>query len=326
MTVPTGPAPGSLEAEVVQTLLEVLKTSSSPEIVQAQAIMLRRLALEGDVVGSRIPAPQNITEVGGYINLLSSLGQSDMKAQMLAGALGVAGPTPSMGWLPSQPAVGWVSLPNDRPAGPAQGTIPLTFQVRSDLSAAFQLALQGLHDRGCALPIVAPIRVLPATAAAVPSDLLPLLGRALDVVPGTALRDPDNDALAVARLGSAPWQLVARCLSTGPIAVNPQPWQALQCTTTTCTPVGPPAAGRQYVPIDDVLATAAFAPAVPGYQPTSLNDVSWARYVNLGGLVPGVTTLGDELTLLYSQSDIAASGLIGRVNDRWTGSTFSAAG
>jgi hypothetical protein len=319
-----GPPPGSLEERALQALLDVLKNSNSPEVAQAQAIMLRRLALEGDVTGSRIPAPRNITEVGGYINLLSDLGQPEMRAQMLAGALGVAGPNPPLGWLPTQPQVGWVIIPNDRPAGPAQGAIPLSFQTRSDFAPALQLALQGLHDRGCALPIVAPTRALPPTAASVPSDLLPLLGRAFDVVPGTALRDPDNDALAVARVGVDPFQLVARRMSSGPIGVNPAPWEALACNATSCTPVPPPAAGRQYVSVAQVLSSAGFYPAIPGHEPVSLNDVSWARFVNVTGLVPGVTTLGDELTLLYAQSDVAASGLMGRIGDRWTGATFAA--
>ncbi len=75
-----GPVPGSLEAQALQALLDVIKTVSSPDIAQAQAIMLRRLALEGDVVSSRIPAPQNITEVGGYINLVGKLKQPEMQA------------------------------------------------------------------------------------------------------------------------------------------------------------------------------------------------------------------------------------------------------
>jgi hypothetical protein len=314
----------SLEAQALQALLDVIKTVSSPDIAQAQAIMLRRLALEGDVVGSRIPPPQNITEVGGYINLVGKLKQPEMQAQLLAGALGVAGPNPPLGWLPTQPMVSWTSIPNDRPAGPYQGTIPLSFQVRSDFGPSLQLALQGVHDRGCALPLVAPMQMLPITAALAPADLLPLLGRVITIVPGMALRDPDSDVLAVARIGSDPYQLVARCLSAGPIGVNAAAWEALKCDATSSTPVAPPPEGRLYVSIDEILATAGFYPALPGYQPTSLNDVAWTRYVNVTGLVPGVTTLGSELNLLYPQNTVAGSGLANRLNDLWTGSVFSA--
>ena len=33
-------------------------------MMQAQAFLLRRLALEGDVVPSRLPAPLNVSEMG----------------------------------------------------------------------------------------------------------------------------------------------------------------------------------------------------------------------------------------------------------------------
>src|SRR5262245_45149347 len=147
-----GPAPGSVEEQAVKALLEVMRNANSPEIVQAQALMLRRLALQGDVVGSRVPAPRNITEIGGYLNLLADLKQQETRDQMLAGILGVAGPAPDLGFTPSGPPVGWVSLANDRPAGPAQGTIPVNIQIRGDFVAGLRLALQGLHDQGCALP------------------------------------------------------------------------------------------------------------------------------------------------------------------------------
>ena len=323
MSDPSGTVPPSLEAQAMQALMNVLTSSTSPAVQQAQAIMLQRLALEGDIAGSRVPAPLNITQVGGYLNLLTKLGLTDMRTQLIAGALGVAGPTSTVGLLQPQAAIGWVTLPNDRPAGPAQGTIPLTFQMRADFAPALQLALQGLHDQGCALPLVAPLQVLPATAAMVPSDLLPLLGRAFNLVPGTALRDPDNDPLAIAQVNAGPWQIVARCASTGPIGVTPQQWTALACNAASCTPVPPSAGGRQYVPLAPVLASAGFMPAVAGYQPTSVTDIGWARFVNLTGLVVGVTTLGSELQLLYAPAAVATSALAGQLGRVWNGTTFA---
>jgi hypothetical protein len=314
--------PGSPEADALQAILNVLATSTSPEVVQAQAILLRRLALEGDVTPSRIPAPLNITEIGGYINLLATLGMTDTRTQMLTSVLGVAGPTPAMGWLPAQPTLAWLSLPNDRPPGPQQGTIPLTFQARSDFAGPVQLALQGLHDRGCALPIVAPVQTLPAAGTALPSDFLSLLGRSFVLVPGLALANPDTDPIAIAQLPGGPWQVASRCLSAGPVGVNAQQWSALVCSTTSCTVSPSPVAGRQYVPVAPVLATAGFAPAVPGAQPASSTDLGWARFTNVSGLVPGVTTLGSELTLLYPQSAIAASALAGLAGYTWDGATF----
>jgi hypothetical protein len=315
--------PGSVEATALQSLLNVLNSSTSPDVLQAQAILLRRLALEGDVVASRIPAPLNITEIGGYINLVSALGMTDVRSQMIASILGVAGPTPQMGWLQAQPTVGWLSLPNDRPSGPQQGTIPPTFQVRSDFAPSLLLALQGLHDRGCALPLITPAPVLPPAGAPVPSDFLPLIGRTIMLVPSTALSNPDTDPLAVAQVAAGPWQVVSRCASAGPVGVTPQQWSALACNATTCTVSPPPAAGRQYVPVAPVLATAAFVPAVAGYQPTSAVDYGWARFNNIAGLVPGVTTLGSELVLLYPQSTIATSALASVTGNTWNGATFA---
>jgi len=320
---PTGTVPPTLEAQALQALLGVLSSSTSPAVLEAQAIMLRRLALEGDVTGSRIPAPLNITEVGGYLNLLGALGQTDMRNQALAGALGVAGSISGVEWMSSSPTIAWLALPNDRPAGPAQGAIPVTFQVRSDFAPSLRLALQGLHDQGCALPILAPAMTLPPAGTEPPADVLPYLGREFTLVPGTALVDPDTDPLAVAELNAGPWQVVSRCLSTGPIGVTPQQWVALSCTAAACTQTPAPAAGRQYVPIAPVLASAGFTPAVTNYLPSSVTDLGWTRFVNLTGLVPGTTTLGSELSLLYSPSDIAGSSLAGRSGAVWNGSMFA---
>jgi hypothetical protein len=320
-TVPTSPE--ALEAQTLQALLSVLNIASSPDVVQAQAILLRRMALEGDVVPSRLPAPLNITEIGGYINLLTTLGMTDARTQMLTGVLGVAGALPALGWLQPQPTLAWLSLPNDRPSIPQQGTIPLAFQMRSDFAPALQLALQGLHDQGCALPISAPIQMLPPAGGPTPTDFLALLGRAFMLVPGLALVNPDSDPLAVAQLPSGAWQVVSRSATVGPVAVTPQQWSALACTPTACTTSPPPTAGRQYVPVAPVLAAAGFVPATPGYQPKSLIDYGWARFNNITGLIAGSTTLGSELVLLYPQSAIAISALAGLVGYTWNGTTFA---
>ena len=41
-----------------------------------------------------IPPPLNITEIGGYLNLLQELGQEEIRSGAVASALGVAGPPP----------------------------------------------------------------------------------------------------------------------------------------------------------------------------------------------------------------------------------------
>ena len=111
----------SIEGQALQTLLNVLTASQSPDMMQAQAFLLRRLALEGDVVPSRLPAPLNVSEMGCWVNLLGTLGMTDARSQMIASALGIAGPSPALGTLGEQPPIAWLTLPNDRPIGPRAG-------------------------------------------------------------------------------------------------------------------------------------------------------------------------------------------------------------
>jgi hypothetical protein len=58
----------------------------------------------------------------------------------------------------------------------------------------------------------------------------------------------------------------------------------------------------------------------------SAADTAWARLTNITGLTAGTTTLGDELGLLYSWSDIAGSVFNGMLDWVWTGSQFAAPG
>ena len=78
--------------EIAATLLE---HEVSPEILELKKMMLRRIAMESDIKPARIPAPLNITEIGGYINLLRKLNQDDvMLRQTLASILGLPMQTP----------------------------------------------------------------------------------------------------------------------------------------------------------------------------------------------------------------------------------------
>jgi len=321
-TPPANPN-ASIEGQALQTLLNVLTTSQSPDMLQAQSFLLRRLALEGDVVPSRLPAPLNVSEMGGYINLLGTLGMTDARSQMLASALGIAGPSPALGTLGDQPPIAWLTLPNDRPIGPQQGSISLSLQVRADFAPALQVAIQALHDQGCALPLLSPLQVLPPATTAAPTDLLPLIGRTIWLAPGQALVNPDTDALAVAQLVPGPWQAVSRAASAGPIPVTPQAWSAQVCTPSTCTVSPPPAAGRAFVPLSPVLANAGFVQTTPGAAPANALDYAWSRFDNLTGLVPKVTTFGAELALLWPQAAIAASSVVNLLGLTWNGTAFA---
>jgi hypothetical protein len=54
-------------------LSKILESEASEETREIKNTILRRIAEESEVKPSRIPAPLNITEVGGYINLLEQI-------------------------------------------------------------------------------------------------------------------------------------------------------------------------------------------------------------------------------------------------------------
>lgn len=306
--------------------MNLLNSSTSPDSLEAQNILLRRLALEGDVVGSRVPPPRNITEIGGYLNMLGTLKEGAMREQALAGILGVAGPTPAQGWIDGTMPLSMVSLVNDRPAGPAQPSIPVNFLVRSDFVSAVQGALKTLHATGATLPFTGPpvITLPPGSAgASLPSNTLYYLGRTLTVAPQAALVAPATDPIALIRASgtSDPFAVAANVLNPGTTPVTPGDYDALQCTPTTATTVSLTAAS--FVPVAPILAQAGFYPASPLPQPAKSTDTAWATFTNITGLTAGLTLLGDELGMLYSPSTIAASVFASMLNLMWNGATFA---
>jgi hypothetical protein len=322
-STPTDPA---LVTSLANSLMTMLQTATSPDALEAQSILLRRLALEGDIIPSRVPAPRNITEIGGYVNLLGKLHEPAMREQALAGILGVAGPTTPLGWTSTIP-LSMVAVTNDRPAGAAQPTIPLTFYVRSDFVTPTNAALTFLHQRGCTLPLASAAPRLPAgmPGATPPADALPFLGRTLDVVASTALNDPATDPIALVKpQGSAtPFQIASNVLNGASVTVPPAAYDAVKCNATTCSTVT--LASQSLVDVGPVLANAGFYPGSPLSQPTNDTDSAWARFTNVTGLVSGTTKLGDELALLYDAPTIAGSAFAGALDWVWNGSAFAAA-
>lgn len=314
------------EDRAIDALTKILESSISPDMLEAQQIILRRLALSGDLFPSRIPPPLNITEVGGYINLVSS--DLVLSAQVLASALGVAGPNPSPGFEAVLPPLYYVTVANDRPEGAAQAATPVSVSVRSDFAAAFKAAVAALHAVGATLPVLAASRPLPPVALGVepPTDLLPLLGRALELVPGVALVDPTTDPLAVGQdAGAGPQVVVARQLDAsapdaGTVAAGP--WSLWTCAASSCTQSSVTDA---FAPLAPLLNAAGWYQATPLAAPTSLgNPGTWHRWTNTTGLVAGVSTIGDELRLLYGAGQISASSIRERLDWVWDGTAYVA--
>jgi hypothetical protein len=310
--------------KAIDALIEVLKAATSPVLMETQLILLRRLALAGDVVPSRIPAPLNITEVGGYLNYLETLQETEMRRQVLASILGVAG-DPPLGTSLTGPALFFVSRTNDRPAGNQQATYPLGFSMRNDFATAFDAILAQIHAAGCQVPLLTPLRILPpAPSTTPPTDLLRFLGRTLDLAPTAALIDPDADPLAVAHPDSGSvLEVVARQLdASAPDAgdVTSASWVAIQCDNTACTESSD---DRLYLPLTPIFNAAGWYQPAPT-TPTSLTSPgTWARWTNITGLIPGVTRFGDELSLLYAPAEIAASALRDLSLWTWDGEVFS---
>lgn len=83
---------------VASALADFLKTESSEEIQALKVALMTRMVEETEVKPTRIPAPMNITEVGGYYNLMQQTAQEradlqekriNMQLAMIASALGL---------------------------------------------------------------------------------------------------------------------------------------------------------------------------------------------------------------------------------------------
>jgi hypothetical protein len=316
-----------LTSQLVTNLLNVLNNATSPDALEAQSIIMRRIALEGDVIGSRVPPPKNITEIGGYLNMLTTLKESSMREQALAGILGVAGPSTPLGWISNTMPLAMVSVTNDRPAGPAQPTIPLSILVRSDFVNPLKLAMAAIHQYGATIPFAGgSVLQLPAGApgAVPPSDMLKYIGRELSLAPTAALLNPATDPLALVRVTGTtnPFAIASNVLTATSVTVTPANYDAIQCTSTASTTVA--LTGASFVPLAPILANAGFYPSSPLPVPANNTQTAWATFTNVTGLVAGTTMLGDELSLLFNSQTIANSVFAGTLGAVWNGTTFVA--
>lgn len=314
---------------VIDAIVDLIRSGVRPDMLEAQRQLLQRLANQGDVFPSRIPAARNITEVGGYLNLLQSAGLVDMRSSAIASALGVAGPPSSSLTLGGSVALGYVELVNDRPAGAVQASIPPTLSVRADFHGPLLSALASIRAAGCKLPLRAPRPALPANQSAANStsaDLAAVLtatGRVLEVFPGTVLLDSSSDALALARPetpATEPLRLVARELDGGG-SVDEASWVAVRASADAVA--NDPPASRRYLELAPIMSGAGWIHPEPLLAPSSsVARGSLARFVNLTGLVAGETTLGAELGQLYSPAAIAQSAFASLLAFVWDGHAF----
>jgi hypothetical protein len=313
----------SAQNQVIDAMIDALKASTTPDIIQAQQILARRLALSGGVIPSRIPAPKNITEIGGYFNLLESLDQNDLRAQVLASILGVAGSSPSLDWPDIGLELWFVKRANDRPTGLAQPTIPVDFTMRSDFADAFASALDAVHSYGCVLPLMPTSPLPPLTS--IPSNLLAYVGRELRIAPLAALNDPASDPLAVGNpSGGGGNHLYARPVGPATVPIASTDWELWTCLGAQCTKQ--PYAGATalaLVDLEPILAGAGWYHPSAIVAPTSLSAPGdWNRWSNVTGLEVGIR-YGDELRRLFRSEQIAASSVRDRPDWSWNGTQFT---
>ena len=83
---------------VAAALAELIKSEASEDVQALKLALLRRIVDETEVKPTRMPAPMNITEIGGYYNLMEQAVQNradlqekriNMQLSMIASALGL---------------------------------------------------------------------------------------------------------------------------------------------------------------------------------------------------------------------------------------------
>lgn len=87
------------DLNALQSVLSMLlQNDDSGKMREYRELIMKRIAEETDVKPSRIPAPLNITEVGGYFNLIEQVETDDpalkeqkarMQLALIASALGL---------------------------------------------------------------------------------------------------------------------------------------------------------------------------------------------------------------------------------------------
>jgi hypothetical protein len=298
------------DTALTNALISLLTAPSNAMMEQARTLLAQRLALTGGIVPSRIPAPLNITEIGGYLNLLEDANQPELRLAAITAA----------------PPLLLSARSNRADDAALDAAVPRSYRVRSDFAASFDAAMQSIEDRGGDVQWLDLPLQLPAfqPGATLPADVMPFLGRAMTIVPGSALRDPATDRIALGSLvATDPPVLIARV--TDPSApqagtITAQAWTVWTCNATACAQAAATDAWFEVAPLLGAAGWAATAPQQPPTSNAAAGNVF--RFVNTTGLVAGTTTLRDELALLWPAEQINASALRDIATRVWNGSEF----
>lgn len=72
---------------ILALVSKLLEQETDPEMLKYKKLILQRIATETDIRPARVPAPMNITEIGGYYNLIKK--DEKLRLQLLASVLGL---------------------------------------------------------------------------------------------------------------------------------------------------------------------------------------------------------------------------------------------
>ena len=73
--------------DMMAIIAKLLEQETDEETRKYKNLILQRIATETDIRPARVPAPLNITEIGGYYNLLRK--DEKLRLQLLASVLGL---------------------------------------------------------------------------------------------------------------------------------------------------------------------------------------------------------------------------------------------
>ena len=311
------------EDEFNQVLMEILRQEVSPEAVSAKNLMLRRLATENPVGISRIPAPMNITEIGGYLNLLEKLGHTDLQYGLLSSALGLPQKIPDIEFYDRVPVTFFSEFISDRPECRGVKSLPLTFFMRNDLSTVFSSSMQMLHKEGGYLPLLSPKPALPAVRT-IPSEteMMAIIGRCMEIAPSAIAKSTKGNMASDTAKKETKSESTENEAKTNTAASTPATDQIIIARDGIYTRGGSISrtvmarfdGSEAEITGDLILVDPLLARAGWYYNGEHLT--------NIAGLVKGRTTYGDELSRIYTGAQIAASGVRELASAVWNGNAF----
>ena len=83
------PSPTQPSLDYIKLAEALIAQETSEEMLRIRQLILLRTAMEGEIKNTKVPAPLNITEVGGYYNLLEKQNETTMLRQLVSSALGL---------------------------------------------------------------------------------------------------------------------------------------------------------------------------------------------------------------------------------------------